>query len=58
MEAGIEAGRFLPLEPGQQWDRPGPNQPPHASERLTTMELTHAVRFIITLDTFGSSSVP
>ena len=35
-EAGIEPARFLPLEPGQQWDSPGPNQPPHASERLTT----------------------
>jgi L-ascorbate metabolism protein UlaG (beta-lactamase superfamily) len=35
-QAGIEPSRFLPLEPGQQWDFPGPDQPPHASEKFTT----------------------
>jgi hypothetical protein len=33
---GIELGRFLPLEPGQQWDCPRPDQPPRASETFTT----------------------
>jgi L-ascorbate metabolism protein UlaG (beta-lactamase superfamily) len=33
-QAGIEPGLFLPLEPGQQWDCPGPDQPPHPSEEL------------------------
>jgi L-ascorbate metabolism protein UlaG (beta-lactamase superfamily) len=35
-QAGIEPSRFLPLEPGQQWDCPGPDQTPHASEKFTT----------------------
>jgi L-ascorbate metabolism protein UlaG (beta-lactamase superfamily) len=34
-EAEIEPGRFLPLEPGQQWDCPGSDQPPHSSEQFT-----------------------
>jgi hypothetical protein len=33
--AGIEPGWLLPLEPGQQWDCQGPNQPPHASDKCT-----------------------
>jgi L-ascorbate metabolism protein UlaG (beta-lactamase superfamily) len=33
-QAGIEPARFLPLEPGQQWDCPGADQPPLASEKL------------------------
>ena len=37
-EAGIEPGRFLPLEPGQQWDRPGPGQPPDPSEELLKVD--------------------
>jgi L-ascorbate metabolism protein UlaG (beta-lactamase superfamily) len=35
-EARIEPGRFLPLEPGQQWDFPGTNLPSLANERFTT----------------------
>jgi L-ascorbate metabolism protein UlaG (beta-lactamase superfamily) len=35
-EAGIKPARFLPLEPGQQWDCPGPNRPHQASEKFTT----------------------
>jgi L-ascorbate metabolism protein UlaG (beta-lactamase superfamily) len=35
-QAGIEPARFLPLEPGQQWDCPGPDRPPRASEKFTT----------------------
>jgi L-ascorbate metabolism protein UlaG (beta-lactamase superfamily) len=35
-EAGIELGQFLPLEPGQQWECTGSDQPPQASERSTT----------------------
>jgi hypothetical protein len=34
-QAGIEPARFLPFEPGQQWDCPGPDRPPHASEKFT-----------------------
>jgi L-ascorbate metabolism protein UlaG (beta-lactamase superfamily) len=33
-QSGIEAGRFLPLEPGQQWDCPGPAEPPDPSKEL------------------------
>jgi L-ascorbate metabolism protein UlaG (beta-lactamase superfamily) len=35
-EAGIEPGRFLPFEPGQQWDCPGPDPPPHPSRKFPT----------------------